>query len=122
MLAIAPIVEGHGEVEAVPLLIRRVAAMVAPELQMRIPRPIRVKRDDVVKTGQLERAIELAARQSGSTGAVFILLDADDCPAQLAPSLLLRVKNNNERMEEPSFALGKLLVGRSNLRLLAGRR
>src|SRR5262245_29715289 len=91
MPAIAAIVEGHGEVEAVPLLIRRVAKLVAPDLPLGIPRPIRVKRDEVVKPGQLERAIELAARQSGLGGAVFVLLDADDdCPAKLASTLLAR--------------------------------
>src|SRR5207249_131651 len=93
MPAIASIVEGDGEVEAVPLLIRRLAALQVPEMFLQVPRPIRVKRDKVVKPGELERAIELAARQAGRGGAIFILLDADDdCPAELAPSLLARAR------------------------------
>ena len=45
----------------------------------------------VVKKGELERAVELAARKIGGQGAIFILLDSDDdCPAQLGPALLCR--------------------------------
>lgn len=88
---LASIVEGDGEVQAVPLLIRRVAALAAPGLALQTPRPIRVKRDRIVKPGELERAVELAARTAGSGGAIMILLDAeDDCPATLAPALLAR--------------------------------
>ncbi len=91
MPAISSIVEGDGEVQAVPLLIRRLGALITPGLSLHIPRPIRVKRDQVVKPGELERAVELAARQAGRNGAIFVLLDADDdCPAELGPSLLAR--------------------------------
>ena len=36
------IVEGHGEVAAVPILIRRVVESLYPELLVDTPRPIRV--------------------------------------------------------------------------------
>ena len=36
------IVEGHGDVEAVPILIRRIAESLYPELAVVIPRPIRI--------------------------------------------------------------------------------
>jgi hypothetical protein len=85
------IVEGHGEVEAVPILIRRVAASLYPELSLVIPHPIRVSRSKVVKEGELEREVELAAWNIGGKGAIFVLLDSDDdCPAQLGPELRLR--------------------------------
>ena len=38
-IQIGCIVEGHGEVAAVPVLIRRVAANLYPELTVSIPRP-----------------------------------------------------------------------------------
>ena len=44
MVRIASIVEGHGEVEAVPILIRRLAQSLAPNLAVVAPRPIRVSR------------------------------------------------------------------------------
>lgn len=78
-----------GEVEAVPVLIRRVAGVVAPGLRLRVPRPIRVKRDEVLRPEKLGRAVELAARQAGRNGAIFLLINADDdCPAALAPAIL----------------------------------
>ncbi|MBI1930038.1 DUF4276 family protein [Candidatus Poribacteria bacterium] len=92
------IVEGHGEVEAVPILIRRIAGRLYPGLSIVIPGPIRCSRDKVVKPGELERTVELAARKIGGQGAVFIIIDGnDDCPAQLGPALLeraLRVRGN----------------------------
>ena len=85
------IVEGHGEVEAVPILIRRVAASFCPELPIGRLHPIRVSRSKVIQEGELERAVEFAARKIGGQGAIFILLDSDDdCPARLGPKLLCR--------------------------------
>lgn len=88
---IACIVEGHGEIEAVPVLIRRVAANRYPELPIDVPPPIRVNRNKIVKEDELEHAVELAALQAGLQGAIFIILDSDDdCPAKLGPELLQR--------------------------------
>ena len=85
------IVEGHGEVAAVPILIRRIAASLYPELGIDIPHPIRVPRDKVIKPGELERAVKLAAQNIRSQGAIFILIDSDDdCPARTGPALLRR--------------------------------
>ena len=85
------IVEGHGDVEAVPILIRRIAASLFPDLLIDTPSPIRIPRNKVVKDGELERTVELAARKIGRQGGIFILLDSDDdCPAQLGPTLLCR--------------------------------
>ena len=91
MTRIATIVEGHGEVEAVPILLRRIAESVSPETALEIPRPIRIPRNKVVRAGELERAIGLAAARAGADGCILLLLDADDdCPARLAPRLLER--------------------------------
>ena len=91
IVKIGCIVEGHGEVEAVPILIRRVAESLYPELLVDTLRPIRVSRSKVIQEGELERAVEFAARKIGGQGAIFILLDSDDdCPARLGPKLLCR--------------------------------
>ena len=87
------IVEGKGKVAAVPILIRRLTKNLYPELSIDIPRPFRVSRNQVVKTGEIERAVNFIARKIGGRGAIFILLDSDDdCPAQLGPELLCRVR------------------------------
>ena len=91
MVTIATIVEGHGEVEAVPLLLRRIAQQVSPGSNPTVPRPIRVQRNRILQEGQLERAIELAARMTGADGCILLLFDANgDCPAEIAPQILQR--------------------------------
>ena len=88
---IVPIVEGQSEVESVPLLLRRLIHGQAV-FTIEIRRPIRVKRQRVVKPAELERAVELAAMQPNCR-AILVLLDADDdCPALLGPDLLHRAQ------------------------------
>ena len=87
------IVEGQGDVEAVPVLIRRIAADLYPELPI-ITQPIRVNRNKIVKVDDLEETIDVASRKVGRGGAIFILLDSDDdCPAKLGPELLQQAVN-----------------------------
>lgn len=88
---IIPIVEGHGEVAAVPLLLRRIAhALEVYDAQ--VGTPIRCQRHKLVKPGELERAVELAVLKGGTGCRVLLLIDAEtDCPAQLGPTLLARV-------------------------------
>lgn len=75
MPKIVTIVEGHGEVEAVPILLRRIVEAVAPNANVEVTPPIRVDRYKVVKPTELERAIELAARIATVDGYVLVLLD-----------------------------------------------
>src|SRR5271169_5483405 len=87
------VVEGHGEVESVPALIRRIAGQLDPALAVEIPHPVRVTKSKLLKPRELERAVELAALNAGQDGGVLILLDSDeDCPARLGPLLLGRVR------------------------------
>ncbi len=89
---LACIVEGHGEVEAVPVTVRRIVSLGSPELVLRI-QPFRVPRNRLVKPDELERSVELAARRAGRNGAILIVLDGDDeCPATLGPELLARAQ------------------------------
>ena len=91
MSTIVAIVEGPGEVDAIPILIRRIAATAVPDVVPHVPKPIRVKRDRFLKENELERYVDLAARQSGPDGGVLIVLDADDdCPPELAATILRR--------------------------------
>lgn len=56
-VTIASVVEGHGEVRALPVLLRRMAAAIAPESFLRLPQPHRVPKSKLVKSGALESAI-----------------------------------------------------------------
>lgn len=87
------VVEGHGDVAALPILLRRIATELLGISHVDVRPPIRQPRQRLVKAGELEKAIELAARQAGPQGLVLILLDADDdCPARLGPDLLDRAR------------------------------
>ena len=90
-IQIGCIVEGHGEVEAVPLLIRRIAADLYPELGVIIPRPIRIAKNKLLQANGLEQWVEIVSVRIGAQGAIFVILDSDDdCPAELGPDLLHR--------------------------------
>lgn len=91
MTRIVAIVEGHGEVAAVPILLRRIAQAHDPRLIVDVPKPLRVPRRKILKPGELERHVEFAARQAGEGGSILILLDADrDCPKELSLKILDR--------------------------------
>jgi hypothetical protein len=83
---IQPSVEGHGEVQAVPVLFRKLAALMAIAY-VDIGRPIRRTRSELVAKDRLAQAIELARLKPRCSG-IFILFDPDDdCPKTLAPQI-----------------------------------
>ncbi|HZF13425.1 MAG TPA: DUF4276 family protein [Thermoanaerobaculia bacterium] len=88
---LACIVEGDGEIEAVPLLVRRIAQEVAPNLAVHIVHRIRLSRGKLNKPVELERAVELAARRAGAGGAILIVFDSDGSdPEELEREVLAR--------------------------------
>lgn len=93
IVRLACIVEGYGDVAAAPVLLRRLQQAIRADLSLEVSRPIRQGRHKLVKPGELERAVELAARTVSPQGAILLLVDADDdCPKLLAPKLLTRMR------------------------------
>jgi len=85
-MKIQPIVEGHGEMEAFPVLLRRLRDE-AKAWGLDVGKPIRQKRTELVRQDAVTRAVEVALLQP-QCAAVLILFDADDdCPAQLGPTI-----------------------------------
>jgi len=90
---IAVIVEGDGECQAVPVLIRRIARELDPGFVPAVLPPIRTRSSLLIKAGELERAVQLAALKVQRGGGILVLLDCDDgCPAREGPELLMRAK------------------------------
>lgn len=90
MTTIACIVEGDGEVRALPVLLRRLAESRGI-FDLRIPPPIRVHRDQFIRRDEEFRRKLLLATAKSDGGTVLILLDADDdCPVSLAVDLTRR--------------------------------
>jgi hypothetical protein len=90
--SVATIVEGHAEVESVPLLLRRIFAQLGAT-SVQVARPFRIKRNRVVKDGELERAISQTIRDREGVAGIMVLIDSDDdCPAELGVQLLERAR------------------------------
>jgi len=82
---IAPIVEGHGDVQAVPVLLRLLAPTV------RVASPVRFPKTKLLIESELRRAVSIARSNISdpARGLVLLILDCDeDCPASLGPRLL----------------------------------
>ena len=78
---IQPIVEGYGEVQALPVLLRRLRNE-AGAWEVEIESPIRRHRDELVSEPGVKKAVEIARRQRPE--AILIVFDGDDdCPAEL---------------------------------------
>jgi hypothetical protein len=93
MSSLVCVVEGHGEVQAVPVLVRRVRDLVLPGFAVYVPPGIRAGREQLIRGGGIERYVQLAASKIQGPGAILVLLDADDdCPKDLAPQLLVRAQ------------------------------
>jgi Domain of unknown function (DUF4276) len=91
-----PIVEGHGEQKALPLLIRRIFVETSPLTFPIVNPPIRVKSGSFLNDPDyFGKYVSYAADKAAQAGGeILILLDCeDDCPAKLGPSLLARAKN-----------------------------
>ena len=85
-MKIQSIVEGHGEVEAVPILLRRLIDE-AQAWRIQAGKSIRRTRHQLVHEPELERSVRIALEQP-DCGAILILFDGDDdCPAELGSHL-----------------------------------
>lgn len=98
-LLVAPIVEGHGEVRAIGILLRRIGEVLFPGSYVDTIPAIRVPKDKMMKELDLSRAIALASlkleekRLTNWRTTILILRDADDEPAcELGPALLAKAR------------------------------
>lgn len=94
-LTIVSVVEGEGELTALPVLLRRL--LYREEIwDADVRRPFLVGRGRLVRQSGLEAAIEVVARglPMPCHGGVLVVIDADDdCPATLGPDLLRRAES-----------------------------
>lgn len=82
---IATIVEGAGEVKALPILLRRMASAMGVH-HIEVPSPWRLKRDRFVRDVPAA-ATAAAARVSGRGGLLLVVDADDDCPVDFARQL-----------------------------------
>lgn len=94
MMAVASIVEGDGEVAALPVLLRRLGQWRATSGHVDVSTPIRVYKDRFLnRSEEFSRHLKLAAAKCGEAGWILILFDADDdCPAQKGAMVLAQAQ------------------------------
>ncbi len=85
-MMIQPIVEGQGDEAAVPILLRRLQD-VAQAWEVRIGKPHRRRRTQLVKKDSLQTAVRVAALGDDCIGILIIFDADDDCPKELASTL-----------------------------------
>jgi hypothetical protein len=83
---IQPIVEGQGDVAAVPVLLRRLRDF-AEVFEIDVNSPYRLPRNQFVDEARLRKLIRRAKTDEGC-GAILLLCDSDDdCPKEMAPQI-----------------------------------
>ena len=88
IVRIGCIVEGHGDDNAVPVVVQRVARTEVPATLVIAETLVRRDRGLLVQRDRLVMDIEFVARRLVGQGGILIVLDADDdCPARLGPQM-----------------------------------
>ena len=88
VLPLGFVIEGKGEIDAVPLLTRRICTELFGFYHFRTTPPVRIPKSKLVQKGEVERAVRLCSYQTGRRGPILVVLDADDdCPAKLGTGL-----------------------------------
>lgn len=97
-MKIQPIVEGYGDVRAVPGLLRRLFEAAAV-WDVAVAKPIRWPRHTLATRSGLVQVLKLARKLSGRCPVLVLLDSDDDCPAKLAPELRRFAEDEAEDME-----------------------
>jgi hypothetical protein len=77
-MVIQPLVEGHGEVTALPVLLRRLQGL-AQQYGFQINRPYRRKRSELTTEATVKQSVGLALVPD--CAGIIIVFDSDDDPA-----------------------------------------
>jgi hypothetical protein len=84
---IQPIIEGHGEMEGAPVLLRRLIAEAGVH-EIAVNRPIRAHQSELLKEESLRKKVALARKQENCGSIIVLFENEDDCPKTLGPRLL----------------------------------
>ncbi len=92
--SIVPIVEGHGEVDALPILIRKILGERLNRYDLRIAKPVNAKGKDTLRS-RIDRFVSLALGDD----AALVLFDADeDCALELVRDICASCNGINARI------------------------
>jgi len=99
-MKVALIVEGFGDVQAMPTLAARTGAILGTQIHAH--NPIRAGCvTAVAREGELERFLKMAASRDGLE-AILVVLDLDDgCPGEMAASFIARYEAIKDEIVTP---------------------
>jgi hypothetical protein len=90
LVRIVPLVEGDGEVQAVPVLLRRICAAINPAIGVEVRQGFRHPSGKLIRAGGLERAVEAVATKHPGHHILILIDSDDDCPKEFGPALQAR--------------------------------
>ena len=105
-MRIQPVVEGHGEIEAVPVLLRRLLCE-AQIFDVDVGRPIRKARSELATEEGLARTIALARLQP-NCAAILVLFDGEGSNVTLDARQRLQADDAPARVQRPLLPQGRL--------------
>ncbi len=79
-----PIVEGHGEIKAVPVLLRRLMHDHAQCFGVGVGTPLRRTQSQLRREADVQQIVRLALCQADCAAVLLIFDGEDDCPVELA--------------------------------------
>lgn len=91
-----PVVTGHGEERAFPVLLGRIIRHIDAQAVFSVMTPWRCRENQLLSetSTALESAIRAGVRTVGTNGAVIVLLDCEDqCPGQVGPAMRARAQS-----------------------------
>ena len=83
-MIIQPIVEGPGDISAVPILIRRICYELECCLTATVAAPMKVSRSKMVQESHFRHYVRIANSQPGCKLILFFIDADDDCPKSLS--------------------------------------
>ena len=108
-MKVYPIVEGHGEVEAAPVLLRRLLAEADCQ-NIGVGRPIRRTQSQLRSKEGIQAGVRLALLQPECAAVVILFDGEDDCPKELAAQVRAWAREvviQNADPSKPLVALGQ---------------
>jgi hypothetical protein len=85
-MKIQPLVEGHGEVQALPVLFRRLQE-VSGVFELDVHKPVRATRPELTRETSLRQLIRRSLTLRECSGLLVLFDGDDDCPKELAPRI-----------------------------------
>jgi hypothetical protein len=127
VVRIASVVEGDGEVKALPILLRRIIEVVDPSVAVYVPQGFRHPSGSIRRVGGVERAVDAVARIYRNHSILILIDSDDDCPKTLGSSLYHRARTArpdldisvviaNREYEAWYLSAAESLAGKRNLR------